>query len=261
VAMYAACSAAEKAARPEALRDIGRILNARSWSRSVQPSAIIQRVFFWTFGERHWTTHCLQRSVLASFVFLVAFLFALITLHGPPLDPPPEERADFSTGISGLILPLLLPDYLSLAKSRFLIGRMAISCGFVCVLVIVVLDILLCIIISIGCLAVFTVLTEGAFGITLVRAEWFYWREMFVESGTSIEMPVYPIFATSTLLTSAWAILVLLSTTVLKALMPVQRFTAWYFDVENHPVQAIGIVAGALVMIASLIWSVVRALI
>lgn len=44
-------------------------------------------------------------------------------------------------------------------------------------------------------------------------------------------------------------------------LAPVQRFTDWFFDVEKHRLQAIGIVAGALVMIGSLISSVVRMLI
>jgi hypothetical protein len=61
----------------------------------------------------------------------------------------------------------------------------------------------------------------------------------------------------STLLTSIWTTLLLLSTTALKLLTPVHRFTAWYFDVEKHPVQAIGIVAGALVIIGSLVWSLV----
>jgi hypothetical protein len=36
VAMYAACVAAEKVARPEALKDIGRILKNTSWERSAR---------------------------------------------------------------------------------------------------------------------------------------------------------------------------------------------------------------------------------
>ena len=48
---------------------------------------------------------------------------------------------------------------------------------------------------------------------------------------------------------------------VVKLLTPVHRFTAWFFDVQQHPVQAIGIVAGALVMIGSLIWTVLRVVI
>jgi hypothetical protein len=54
------------------------------------------------------------------------------------------------------------------------------------------------------------------------------------------------IFIASTLLTSIWITLILLSTIVLKLLAPIHRFTAWFFDVQKHPVQAIGIIAGAL---------------
>jgi hypothetical protein len=46
----------------------------------------------------------------------------------------------------------------------------------------------------------------------------------------------------------------------LKSLAPVHRFTALFFDVEKHPVQAVGIVAGALVTVRSSIGSLVRAL-
>src|SRR4029077_11732915 len=42
VAKYAACTAAEKAASPQALKDIGRILKDQGWERSVRPPAIIQ---------------------------------------------------------------------------------------------------------------------------------------------------------------------------------------------------------------------------
>jgi hypothetical protein len=37
VAMYGACVAAEKAASPDALKDMGRILKYHGWERSVRP--------------------------------------------------------------------------------------------------------------------------------------------------------------------------------------------------------------------------------
>ena len=67
--------------------------------------------------------------------------------------------------------------------------------------------------------------------------------------------------ALSTLVTSAWLLLGLLGTIGVKGLARLHRFTAWFFDVGQHPVQAIGVVSGALVMIASLIWWVAQALI
>src|SRR5690348_2765663 len=77
VVMYGACAAAERAARPEALNDIGRILKNPSWSRSLSPSAIIGRVFVWTFGERHLSWKCIHRSATATFLFAIigGFIF------------------------------------------------------------------------------------------------------------------------------------------------------------------------------------------
>src|SRR5580658_914791 len=65
VAMYAACAAAEKAARPEALKDIGRILKGTTWERSVRLSAIIEQVFNWTFGERHLSLYAPETKSLS----------------------------------------------------------------------------------------------------------------------------------------------------------------------------------------------------
>lgn len=54
VAMYAGCTAAEKAARPEALHDIGQILQKSVSSYSGRPAAdVIEAVFIWTFGPKH----------------------------------------------------------------------------------------------------------------------------------------------------------------------------------------------------------------
>ena len=72
-------------------------------------------------------------------------------------------------------------------------------------------------------------------------------------------LPLLPALFCSTLFTSIWTILILLATTVLKLLAPLQRFTAWFFDVEHHPVKVIGIVSAALLMIGSLIWALLRA--
>ena len=74
VAMYAACAAAENAARPEALKDIGTVLNDTSWLGSLRPSAIIGRVFVWTFGERHLSWKCFGISVVATTIFGSAIL-------------------------------------------------------------------------------------------------------------------------------------------------------------------------------------------
>lgn len=64
----------------------------------------------------------------------------------------------------------------------------------------------------------------------------------------------------STIFTSGRTILILLSTTFLKLLAPLQRFTAWFFNLDKHPVRAIGIIAAAMMMAGSLVWTVLRAI-
>ena len=69
-AMYGACAAAEKAARPEALKDIGHFLKDPSWSWSVRRSAVVEKVFRGTFGERHFSWKCARRSATATIILL-----------------------------------------------------------------------------------------------------------------------------------------------------------------------------------------------
>jgi hypothetical protein len=45
---------------------------------------------------------------------------------------------------------------------------------------------------------------------------------------------------------------------MIKLLVPVQRGATWFFDVEKRPIEAIGIVAGALIILGSLVWSLAR---
>jgi hypothetical protein len=68
----------------------------------------------------------------------------------------------------------------------------------------------------------------------------------------------YAAFLLSTLFTSIWLALIVISSTLLKFLAPLQRFTSWFFDVEKHPLKAVGIVTGALVMLGAAIGAVVQ---
>jgi hypothetical protein len=277
-AMYAACVAAEKIARPEALTDIGRVLKDPTWERSVRPSAIIEQVFNWTFDERHFSWRCVKRSICATTIFVSAFVIIMYFKEGQlPLGNICLGRR--YCGVNEIIvLPTILlilvgflPDYIALWKTRlllrsFLIKRFA--------LLLVISDVFL------------SLLIAQLFYFMFLRVEWYieftgYNEQMFWASVLDIKsgllwlilpteyyddvflgiQPKYYVdnipLLLSTLLTSIWTTLLLLSTTALKLLTPVHRFTAWYFDVEKHPVQAIGIVAGALVMIGSLVWSLV----
>jgi hypothetical protein len=264
LAMYAAFTAAEKAARPEALQDIGRILKNPSWSRSVRPSAIIERIFRWTFGERHLSWKCLTRSWIASLVITgvltVIWFRSLIrdvVVGAPSFSIVPGWLA-------ALTLVSAMPDYAALGKTRLLLR---LSRGSLALYLVPITDIVLSVAISVGVLSAFFFLADHYSW----KRTWFdmeheinstcAWYVSRIQGNSAAPLSAYAIFIVSTLFTSVWAILILLSTAIVKLLTPVHRFTAWFFDVQQHPVQAIGIVAGALVMIGSLIWTVLRVVI
>ena len=58
----------------------------------------------------------------------------------------------------------------------------------------------------------------------------------------------------STLLTSTWTFLLLVSSVVLRLITRLRRLTAWWFKIEEHPLTAIGqvfatiIIAGGVVI-------------
>lgn len=69
------------------------------------------------------------------------------------------------------------------------------------------------------------------------------------------------ILALSTLFPSLWAFLTLLAAAIVKILAPMQRFVTWFFDIEQHPFQAVGNVSAGLWLLGSLIWGVVRSIV
>jgi hypothetical protein len=263
VAMYAACAAAEKAARPEALKDIASILKSASWSRSSHPAAIIERVFKLTFGERHLSWKCIGRSVTASVLIVTILDLYQLRMQGAvPEDEP--DAVVFLIAMAILILMYsVVPDYLALWKTRVLLSWSSSRSG---VLWVCGADIFLSLCISSGLIVLISEVVAGQFTISgrapLNILQGLILREIPLVFGEQHhKFAMYGPIMLSTLFTSVWTILILLSTTVVKLLTPLQRFTRWFFDVEKHPIEAIGIVTGALVIIASLAWSLVRAIV
>jgi uncharacterized protein (DUF697 family) len=297
VAMYGACAAAEKAARPEALAEIGRILKDTSWERSMSPSAIVERVFRWTFGERHLSWRCAATSATATLSFFSAYIFyAIIVIyrggnfwHDFLMIASSFEAMGRSIYILALyIVGTIVADYIALAKTRALLRWLQKMRGQAALVSIIPLDVALSILISIlglesGILVValaevgsglISATSAGyfisSFGIFCSAAASFL-REIaagvlaFFEAlfgiGGSNGAKAFGFFTCSTLLTSIWTILILLSAAVIKLLSPLQNFTAWLFNVDRHPLQAVGIVSAILVVAGSLIWTVLRAVI
>jgi hypothetical protein len=272
VAMYAACVAAERAARPEALKEIGRILKDPSWSRSLRPSTIIERMFKWTFGERHLTVRTAFSSAVATVVML-SLVLLMAASHRSKLI-----SFFFADGIFGhrnirvqtlidLALIGFLADYLSLGKARWFMRRISYPGNVAIVSLLTLGDLVCSMVIStmMSGMAFFlnTVWLGGKLGFWMATEPLLEWLDIGgAILGRDIDhLGDMTLLAPSTLLTSIWALLILVPTAILKLLAPLQRFTVWFFNVEKRPLQAIGIVSSALVMIASLIWSLIRAII
>ena len=149
VAMYGACAAAEKVARPAALSDIGRVLKDPSWSRSEGPSAIIRGVFNWTFGEKHLSWKCVLRSVAATILFVVAIGAAY--LGGAKVWL--QNFVDVRFAVMAL-LASLIPDYVALGKTRLLLGVPRRVPGVVQVVLVLFADMAGSCIISLLCMVV-----------------------------------------------------------------------------------------------------------
>jgi hypothetical protein len=253
MAMYAACAAAEKAARPDALEGIGRVLRDSSWSRSTRAPLIVERVFVWTFGDRHISWKCILRSIAATTVFCCALLLMFTSLEIMSLEVFQRlfER-NLSYAIMDVVLVGVISDYVALAKTRALI-RFSTSHT---VAVWKTLGLILVDIIGSFCISALMWTSYNAFtggvGVSPDPDQRIQFRGI-----ASLNFTLY----SSTLLTSIWLVLMSISTVVLKLIAPLQRITSWFFDVDKHPVQAIGIVAGALVMIGAGFWSLLRWLI
>jgi hypothetical protein len=64
------------------------------------------------------------------------------------------------------------------------------------------------------------------------------------------------IMAASTLFTSAWAALTLISFAAFRALFSLdklRKFVVWFFPVEDHPIRALGIMSGVVVLLGAFV--------
>jgi uncharacterized membrane protein len=115
--IYWALSKAEKAARPEALADISAVLKDPSWSRSVKPWSIVERLFVWTFGERHFSVKCMVRSAISTVVMVTSLIVLHIIITGDSGFAVTQIQSD-PLLLSSFVYIGFVPDYVALLKTR-----------------------------------------------------------------------------------------------------------------------------------------------
>jgi hypothetical protein len=275
ISMYGACRAAESVARKEALRDISRALRNVSWSDSLKPAAITNYVFVTTFGRRHLSLHCIASSALATVVFWFVGSLVMHYEIGTPVSTLFTNLLERPyIWLTFIVVCGFVPDYIALWKTRGLLQRWPHSSSAGSNLTLVVSDVFLSILIAYVAVTLGAAIEDARVGSVAGYAGSFW--TLFIQRLTSwyifvfvvdyisvgppseiitLPGPIWLIFASSTLLTSIWTTLVLVSSILIKVVTPVQHFTVWFFDVEKKPIQAIGVVSGALVVFGGLVWS------
>lgn len=242
-AMYGACGAAEKVARPEALKEIARLLTGRSWADTSKALAAIERTFAWTFGERQFSWRAVGRSFLSSTVILVA----IICIFGELRDQFSHIYLMDSRTIRHIIVMIFLlgyvSDYISLGKTRIILRVMKKFDGWMWALFAAILDITVTWAIWLMILLIGTALNNGlssegvvvTIGILILVLSGLF-------EGDYVELSTALILSTS--LTGVWITSITLSMMFIKVASPLHRIATWFFDVQKMLLRSISIVVG-----------------
>jgi hypothetical protein len=164
---------------------------------------------------------------------------------------PPETRL-----IERIVLTGFIADYVALGKTRLLLKQ-----RFRYSLFLVTLDIVGSVAISILAMLVLDTVFYRSSMEDLPEQFGNLPRLMFGGPIDPGRIGMYSFLVPSTLFTSAWTILIILSTITLRSTYFLQRLMGWFFDVDKHPVSAIGIVSAILTMLSSLVWSLISRLV
>lgn len=217
-------------------------------------------VFDRVFGPKHLSWKCFWRSCVASYCALtISLLIAQAHYH----------RAAF-VGFeeTGLVLYLalitnVLPDYLSLLKSRFLIGLMSRWRDSGRRIVIVVSDLILTGIIGLAGMIVAMLFLTSTVVLVALRSppptvpqamrQFLGSPIMAIHTvGMGLNEPINFLWFFPAFFTSIWTALYAGSGFLLKAARRFDIGFEWFnrhFDIEKKPLQSIGLVAGALVAV------------
>jgi hypothetical protein len=220
---------------------------SRAW-----PSQFIH-LFDTVFGERHLSFKCLLRSFIASIVVTGFIVFVWIA-RGEPVSVYPLNDFFATKYLNYLFLPFfgLLPDYVSLLKSRYSLYLMEIYNNFFARLAILMADVALVFAIWIVSLCAILLLY---FGPTLLSPPGLYafprtlyiWGDNQISAAMHMRNDLFHGMFYAGFFTSFWALLYLLSAFVCRLLAlshTTLRGLVWFFDIKNKPLQCIGYVAG-----------------
>lgn len=252
--MWALFDRADKALKDEAKDSISKWLLGLGPSEGNQkwPGQFIQ-IFDSVFGERHLSWKCFFRSCVASYFAITIMLLVYIGIHGTGefVSSTGQINWIFFADIyfAGGMLNLL-PDYVSLLETRFVLHRMKSCKPFPKIVIFLCLDLVISSLLIVWSFLVFLILISpdeifsAKFNIEF--ADW-------IINGISFSGENGPlgIFIYSTFFTSVWLWLYGLSGFLLKTSQRMGRAFDGLkniLDFENKPLPSLGLVSNFITL-------------
>jgi hypothetical protein len=271
-AIYAGAMALDNEMRSEAKQQIAAFIKREN--RLPSADIIIRFIhdsFRSLFGPTHFSRRCLLSSCLASIAFWVFFTALFFVKYQNYVVGSFSSELDSVENVIGMILtfPLisLLPDYLSLWKGRVLLDKASSRPSVPKVVVLVIIDLAISFLISCLAWAVGAAVAYPAQGLSAQVGVYDAYTALLDGFRILLGQPpadqsdiLVVTFTLTTLMTSLWAILVMLAavgTKLLTAFSYFARMVNWMFDVDAHPVRVLGLVASIIVWAGSLMYALV----
>ncbi len=254
----------EAEARPEAIHAVA------AWFRQGRIADLdrvgtvqLPLLFDGIFGTRPLSFRFIRRSILASCVTWLV----LMLLKGDGFTEIWTELTQASDWIYYTLFPVwFVVDWLSLIKARLILTLLARGVLLESAFLFLVLDIVLSLALTLAALflysQVLTLAWQGSAAASPAKLMWAIWQQWFANFQfirTYLDAPAGQatfnnVLIPSTLLTSAWALLFLVSSLVVRLLAPldyVRRFAVWWFrDFDERPLSSVAKVAATLLAIA-----------
>lgn len=276
LAICAGSGALEADVRPEARRQIADFLKSPPIDHaSFRAVGLVKQLFDITFGERQWSFRCFCRSCLSSAVFVLSVLLIFTLKHGPDIVWPHDSDhrpypawAVLIANILPFLLFSILPDYVSLAKARWILRWMAQSTALMAIILAIAFDVVLSYAVS---MMFYYSITLPIYGIGELCATYQYYEgpvacgnpdnpidfiwmmvtissDMFWFATHSVsKFPLSNVIAfavgVSTVLTSVWTVLVIVAIALLRFAVGLNLafgVARWLFDVDRHPIKVLG---------------------
>lgn len=287
LAIYAGSGALEADVRPEARRQIADFLKRPPLDQaSLHAAELVAHLFDITFGERQWSFRCFRRSCLSSMLFVSSVLLVFYLKHRQDMawphdsyDRPYPVWAVLIAEILPCLLFSMLPDYVSLAKARWILRRMARSRTLIAVVLLIALDVVLSYAVSMMFYYGIVLPIQGLdqlcatyryyegpvacgnphnpvefLSMVVTISGDMFWLATHSVSRLSFANMVAFAFGVSTVLTSVWTVLVMVAIALLRIAMALNTafgVARWLFDVDRHPIKTLGRFIAALVWLGS----------